>query len=161
MEFDLPLDLEVTRIPDATPDVVLRYAKGDEQSVLVQIRYNRLVDVFTGLTAYHLQSHVRAYIDGLGQIEIDDLYLAVNTDGQWFCIPIEAKSPGPGEQLGRAQIASMVAYAEQEFAGLPVRPIGVKMIEDGSIFFVEFSDSSDPSELKTRFYKRYQLARDA
>jgi hypothetical protein len=117
-ELYLPYDLEVTPIPDATPEIVLRYAKGDEQSILAQIRYNRLVDIFTGLTAYHLQSHVRAYVDEMGQIEVDDLYLGVNTDGEWFCIPLEAKPANPGEQLGRIQVSSMVAYTEQEFPEL-------------------------------------------
>ena len=61
-QLDIPVDLEITPLLDATPEVVIKYAKGDEQSMLVQIRYNRLIDVFTGLTAYHLQSHVRAYV---------------------------------------------------------------------------------------------------
>jgi hypothetical protein len=159
-EFYLPHDLESTPIPDATPEIVLRFAKGDEQSILAQIRYNRLVDIFTGLTAYHLQSHVRAYVDDMGQVEVDDLYLGVNTDGEWFCIPLEAKPASPGEQLGRIQISSMVAYAEQEFPELPTRPIGVKMMDDGSILFVEFTATSDPTEIKSRFYKRYRLVRE-
>lgn len=159
-ELTLPPDLEITPIPDATPDVVLQFAKGDEQSMLVQIRYNRLVDVFTGLTAYHLQSHVRAYVDELGQVEVDDLYLGVDTDGRWFCIPVEAKPAAPREQLGRIQVASMVAYARQEFPQLPVRPIGVKLAHDGSIFFVEFTDEPDPSQIKSRAYKRYLLVRE-
>lgn len=160
-DFNLPLDLEITPIPDATPDVVLRHTKGDEQSMLVQLRYNRLIDVFTGLTAYHLQSHVRAYVDDMGQVEIDDLYLGVDTDGVWYCIPVEAKSPAPGEQLGRTQISSMVAYARQEFPDLVIRPVGVKTISDGSFFFVEFTPVADPVEISAKFYKRYQLVRDA
>ncbi len=160
VELYLPYDLEATLIPDATPEIVLRFAKGDEQSMLAQIRYNRLVDIFTGLTAYHLQSHVRAYVDEMGQVEVDDLYLAVNTDGEWFCIPLEAKPANLGEQLGRIQLSSMVAYAEQEFSELPIRPIGVKMMRDDSIFFVEFTATSDPTEIKSRFYKRYRLVRE-
>ncbi|NDJ77369.1 MAG: endonuclease, partial [Chloroflexi bacterium] len=77
VELNVPQELEAIPLPDATPDIVLRFAKGDEQSMLVQIRYNRLVDIFTGLTAYHLQSHVRAYVDEVGQIEVDDLYVGV------------------------------------------------------------------------------------
>lgn len=160
VELMLPTDLEITPIPNATPEIVLKFAKGDEQSMLVQIRYNRLIDVFTGLTTYHLQSHVRAYVQDIGQIEIDDLYLGVNTDGQWFCIPVEAKPTGLKDQLNRIQISSMVAYAEQEFPELIIRPIGVKAGSDRSLFFVEFTATSDPLELKSRFYKRYLLVRD-
>ena len=158
-ELSLPDDLAVIEIPDATPDVVLRYAKGDEQSVLVQVRYNRLVDVFTGLTAYHLQSHVRSFVAQLGQVEIDDLYFGVNTLGEWFCLPVEAKSAGPDEQLGRVQVSSMVAYVRQEFPELVVRPIGVKMMADGSIFLVEFTADTDPAAVRVRLYQRYHLVR--
>jgi len=159
-ELSLPLDLEVTPIPDATPEIVLRFAKGDEQSILAEVRYNRLIDVFTGLTTYHMQSHIRAFVADMGQIEIDDLYLGVNTDGQWFCIPVEAKSASPQDQLGRMQIVSMVAYVEQEFPGLSVRPVGVKRTEDHSLFFAEFTASSAPEDIRARFYKRYALTRE-
>jgi len=54
-----------------------------------------------------------------------------------------------------------VAYAEQEFAGLPVRPVGIKMVRDGSMFFVEFTATSDPLRIQSRFYKRYLLTRSA
>lgn len=161
VELAVPLELEITDIPNAIPEIVLMFAKGDEQSVLVQIRYNRLVDIFTSLTVYHLQSHLRAYVRDMGQIEVDDLYLGVNTDGQWFCIPIEAKPASLKDQLNRVQISSMVAYAEQEYPGLAVRPLGVKVLDDGSMVFVEFTATSDPLKLQTRSYKRYRLFRDA
>jgi hypothetical protein len=44
-----------TKIPDATPGVIQRYALSDEQALLARLRYNRLVDIFTGLTCYSLQ----------------------------------------------------------------------------------------------------------
>jgi hypothetical protein len=47
-----------TKIPDATPGVIRRYAMGDEQALLARLRYNRLIDIFTGLTCYSLQSHL-------------------------------------------------------------------------------------------------------
>jgi len=50
--FDLPEDMDRTPIPDATPQIVLEYQSDDEQAMLARIRYNRLVDTFTGLTAY-------------------------------------------------------------------------------------------------------------
>lgn len=37
------------KVPDATPEIVRRYAPGtDEQALLTKVRYNRLVDIFTG-----------------------------------------------------------------------------------------------------------------
>ncbi len=76
--FDLPTDIEKVAIPDATPQVVLKYQSNDEQAMLARIRYNRLVDTFVGLTAYQLQGHFRTTVQNLGQVEIDDLYLFNN-----------------------------------------------------------------------------------
>ena len=39
-----------TKVPDATPGMVAKYSLGDEQALLVRLRYNRLIDVFTGIT---------------------------------------------------------------------------------------------------------------
>ena len=68
----IPEDLYITNIPEATPDIVLKYSGSDEQAILTKVRYNRLVDTFLSLTAYHLQGHVRSSIH-IGQVEIDDL----------------------------------------------------------------------------------------
>jgi hypothetical protein len=63
--------LTETKIPDSTPGLIQRYALNDEQSLLTKIRYNRLIDVFTGLTCYSLQNHLRTTVSGIGQIETE------------------------------------------------------------------------------------------
>jgi len=55
--------LMVVKIPDATPGIVECYALEDEQSLLAKLRYNRLLDIFTGVTCYSLQ--VRIQVLGL------------------------------------------------------------------------------------------------
>jgi hypothetical protein len=51
------------KIPDATPEIVQKYAPGtDEQALLAKVRYNRLVDVFSGLACYSIQNHLRTSI---------------------------------------------------------------------------------------------------
>src|SRR5438105_7372995 len=55
--------LPVTKIPDSTPGLVARYSKGDEQALLVRLRYNRLIDTFTGTTCYSLQNHLRTTVE--------------------------------------------------------------------------------------------------
>ena len=47
--------LAETKIPDATPGIIAKYSMSDEQALLAKLRYNRLVDIFTGLTCYSLQ----------------------------------------------------------------------------------------------------------
>ncbi len=42
----------VVKVPDATPGLVTKYALDDEQGLLARLRYNRLIDIFTGLVCY-------------------------------------------------------------------------------------------------------------
>ena len=47
------------KVPDTTPEIIKRYAKADEQALLAQIRYCRLLDIFLQIASYSLQSHLR------------------------------------------------------------------------------------------------------
>ncbi len=62
-------NLAVTKIPDATPGIIAKYAFNDEQAVLARIRYNRLIDIFLGIACYSLQNHLRTTVPGMGQVE--------------------------------------------------------------------------------------------
>ena len=155
--FDVPNDIVVTPILDATPQIVLKYQSSDEQAVLAQIRYNRLIDLFTGLTCYHLQGHFRTTVAGTGQVEIDDLYIGLNMDGEAFVLPIEAKIEAQKDRLGVVQITQMIQFAETQFPDLTVRPLGIKVMPDGSLMFIEFTADADPNTIATITYRRYQL----
>ena len=84
-------ELVVTDIPDATPELIRFHAMGDEQALLAIVRYNRLIDTFLGLTTYSLQNHLRTTVQGVGQIEIDELYVGLDRDGCHHVIPVQAK----------------------------------------------------------------------
>ena len=71
-------DLVQIGIPDATPEIIRAYALDDEQALLAIVRYNRLVDIFLGLTTYSLQNHLRTTVKDIGQIEIDELYVGID-----------------------------------------------------------------------------------
>ena len=68
-------NLVTTKIPDATPEIISRHTLSDEQALLAIVRYNRLIDIFLGITSYSLQNHLRTTVKGIGQIEIDELYV--------------------------------------------------------------------------------------
>ena len=57
--------LAPVKIPDATPEIIRRYALKDEQALLARVRYNRLIDIFLGVTTYSLQSHMRTSVRGI------------------------------------------------------------------------------------------------
>ena len=132
---DIPTDVETIRILDATPQIVLKYQSTDEQGFLARIRYNRLIDTFTALTTYHIQGHFRTTVSNVGQVEIDDLYIGIDADGHGFVLPVEAKGESPKDRLGVVQITQTVQFARQYFPDLTVRPIGVKIMPDGSYMF--------------------------
>ena len=94
--------MATTKIPDATPGIVAKYALGDEQALLARVRYNRLIDIFTGVVCYSLQNHLRTFVAGVGQIETDELYVGVDKKGAHFIFPIQAK--GGSDQLNIVQI---------------------------------------------------------
>jgi hypothetical protein len=81
----------ITRLHDATLEIVRRFKLNDEQAVLARIRYNRLIDIFCRCVAYSLQNHLRTNIQGVGQIEIDELYVGANRQGEHFIIPVQVK----------------------------------------------------------------------
>ena len=79
--------LRTIRLPDATPGVIAKYSMSDEQALLARVRYNRLLDVFTGLACYPLQSHLRTSVTitsaidstpSSSQVETDDLYVGLD-----------------------------------------------------------------------------------
>jgi hypothetical protein len=60
--------MAITKVPDATPGIVAKYAFDDEQALLAKVRYNRLVDIFSGVTCYSLQNHLRTAVPEMGQV---------------------------------------------------------------------------------------------
>lgn len=45
------------KIPDSTPEMISKYALTDEQALLAKVCYNRLINIFLGITTYSLQNH--------------------------------------------------------------------------------------------------------
>ncbi len=112
------------KIPDATPEIIAKYALGDEQALLAKVRYNRLIDIFLRVTAYSLQNHLRTTVPGMGQIETDELYVGVRNTGQQFIIPVQAK--GGNDQIGIVQVEQDLALCGHAFPHLTPRLIAVQ-----------------------------------
>ena len=106
-------ELLTIKVPDATPQIIGAYALGDEQALLAKVRYNRLVDVFLGITAYSLQNHLRTTVKDVGQIEIDEIYVGVDRHGRQFVVPVQAK--GGSDKHGVVQTQQDVAFCVQVF----------------------------------------------
>jgi hypothetical protein len=146
-------DLVRIAIPDATPELIRAYALDDEQALLAIVRYNRLIDTFLGLTTYSLQNHLRTTVKGIGQIEIDELYIGLDKHGCHYIIPVQAK--GGRDQIGVVQTTQDVRFVEQRFPGMRCRAISAQFMDDGVVALFELSLQGD--EVKVAEERHYQL----
>lgn len=94
--------LSQVKVPDSTSGIIAMYALNDEQALLARLRYNRLIDVFTAVTCYSLQSHLRTTVPGLGQVETEKVYVGVDRRGAHYVFPVQAK--GGSDTLNVVQI---------------------------------------------------------
>ncbi len=130
-------DLVTIKIPDATPEIILAYALSDEQALLAKVRYNRLIDVFLGVAAYSLQNHLRTTVKGVGQIEIDEVYTAVDRHGRHFIIPVQAK--GGNDKLSVVQTKQDIDCCSEKYPDLICRAISTQFISDDLIAIFELT----------------------
>lgn len=143
------------KIPDSTPEIIAKNALGDEQALLAKIRYNRLIDLFLRVTAYSLQSHLRTTVPDVGQIETDELYVAVNNTGQQFIIPVQAK--GGTDQIGIVQVEQDFALCRHAFPDLTPRLVAVQFKKDKAeeviVMFELILEGGDVRVLDEKHYR--------
>ncbi len=145
-------------IPDATPEIVRHYAPGtDEQALLTRARYNRRIDLFTGLTCYSVQNHLRTTVTDIGQVEVDEIYVGVNKRGTHFALPCQAKSPG--DRVGIVQVMQDIALCHQRYPMAVCRPIALQFAGEDSVALLELTvrEEDNVLMLNTVDEKHYQL----
>jgi hypothetical protein len=139
------------KIPDSTPKIISAYALNDELALLAKVRYNCLIDIFLGLTTYSLQNHMRTTVKGMGQIEIDEVYVGVNRNGQQFVIPVQAK--GGSDQLATVQTSQDIACCAEKFPNLACRPVSAQFMEGDVIAMFELTlQRGDVKVVEERHY---------
>lgn len=149
------------RIPvlDATPEIVRLYAPGtDEQALLTRARYNRLVDIFLGLTCYSIQNHLRTTVADVGQIEVDEIYLGVNKCGAHYVIPCQAKSPGG--HFGIVQVMQDILFCREKYPNAICRPIALQFQGPDEVAMLELAIAQDGDLLRLNVVdeKHYRLS---
>ncbi|MBC6438788.1 MAG: endonuclease [Rhodobacteraceae bacterium] len=146
-------DLVMIDIPDATPELIRACALDDEQALLAILRYNRLVDIFLGLTTYSLQNHLRTTVKGIGQIEIDELYVGLDKCGCHYVIPVQAK--GGKDRVGIVQTCQDIRFVEEKFPGMRCRAIAAQFMDAQVVALFEFTLQDD--EIKVAEERHYKL----
>ncbi|WP_455296564.1 endonuclease [Brucella pituitosa] len=146
--------LLVRKIPDATPQIITQYALNDEQALLAKVRYNRLIDIFLGITAYSLQNHLRTKIPNYGQIEIDELYVGVDSKGAQYIVPVQAK--GGSDKLGVIQTIQDVIFCQTQprYKDCVPRTVSAQFMGGDIIAIFELTfDGNDVSIVQEKHYR--------
>jgi len=137
---------------DATPEMIRAYALDDEQALLAILRYNRLIDTFLGLTTYSLQNHLRTTVEGIGQIEIDELYVGLDKRGCHYAIPVQAK--GGKDRIGIVQTSQDIRFVEERFPGMRCRAIAAQFMEARVVALFELTLQDDEAKVvEERHYR--------
>lgn len=147
------LALTVTKIPDATPEIIASSALGDEQALLALVRYNRLIDIFLGVASYSLQNHLRTTAKGVGQVEVDEIYVAVDRYGRQFILPVQAK--GGSDEIGITQTEQDLAVCAEKWPHMVCRPISAQFVADGRIALFELAIQDE--QVRVRREAHYKL----
>lgn len=145
--------LAETKIPDATPGVIAKYSMNQEQSLLAKIRYNRLIDIFTGLTCYSLQNHLRTTLSDGSQVETDEIYIGLDRRGVHHVLPVQAK--GGKDRVGIVQIEQDFELCARKFPDLVCRAIAAQFMQDNLMALFEFEQSQDGVRVSSE--KHYRL----
>lgn len=148
--------LLVRKIPDATPQIIAKYALNDEQALLAKVRYNRLIDVFLGIAAYSLQNHLRTKIPNYGQIEIDELYVGIDSRGVQYIVPVQAK--GGTDILGAIQTIQDLTFCrtqtQKRYDICVPRAVSAQFLDDNTIALFETNfDGDEVSIVRERHYR--------
>lgn len=134
-------NMTATKVPDSTPGIVAKYALTDEQALLARIRYNRLIDIFTGVTCFSLQNHLRTTVPDMGQVETDEIYVGVDKAGVHYVIPVQAK--GGTDRLSIVQIEQDIGVCADKFPSLVCRPVASQFMKGNVIVLLEFAQDDD------------------
>jgi hypothetical protein len=134
-------ELVTIKVPEATPEIITCYALNDEQALLAKVRYNRLIDIFLGITSYSLQNHLRTTVKGIGQIEIDEVYVGLDRNGAHYVIPVQAKSGK--DQLGVVQTKQDIRFCQEKFPDLICRTVSAQFMENDLIAMFELTVHED------------------
>ncbi len=146
-------DLITISVPDATPEIIRSYALDDEQALLAIVRYNRLLDIFLGITTYSMQNHLRTTVKNVGQIEIDELYVGLDKHGCHYVVPVQAK--GGSDKISIVQTKQDLAWCDAAYPGIKPKAISVQFMDDEKIAMFELTVQDD--EIKVVEERHYKL----
>lgn len=125
----------------------------DEQALLAKVRYNLLIDIFLGVATYSLQNHLRTKIPNYEQIEIDELYVGIDSRGAQYIVPVQAK--GGTDVLGAIQTIQDITFCrtEKRYRDCIARAVSAQFLTNDTIALFETTfDGDEVSIMRERHY---------
>ncbi len=117
------------------------------------MRYNRLIDTFLGITTFSLQNHLRTTVTGVGQIEIDEIYVGLDRYGRQYVVPVQAK--GGNDRHGAVQTQQDFLCCAAKFPHLVCRAVSAQFMSGGRIALFELTVQD--GQVKVVDERHYQL----
>lgn len=149
------------KVPDQTPEIIKQYARTDEQALLARVRYNRLIDIFLGIATNSLQNHLRATVKALqsSQIEIDELYIGLDSTGTHFVVPVQAKAGS--DNIAAVQARQDLLYCAEQFPHAKCKAVSAQFVnasDQDKDYIVLFEVALEgPEEVVLIRERRYRL----
>jgi hypothetical protein len=112
-----------------------------------------LIDIFLGITAYSLQNYVISSVTGIGQIEIDEIYVGLNRKGVQFVIPVQARAGN--DRISVIQTKQDIGYCTEKFPKLICCPISTQLLPNNLVAMFELA--LEDGEVKVVEEKHYKL----
>ena len=100
-----------------------------------------------------MQNHLRTFIPKIGQVETDEIYMAIDKNGVHYVVTVQAK--GGNDQIGIVQIEQDLEICRHKFKDLDAKPIAAQFIEKDLICLFEFAKYE--GEIKIVQEKHYRL----
>ena len=100
-----------------------------------------------------MQNHLRTTVSSIGQVEIDEIYVAVDRYGRQFVLPVQAKSGS--DQLSVVQTKQDIACCAEKYPDLICRSISAQFMEDDLIALFELTVIED--DVKVVDERHYKL----
>ncbi|MCX6049954.1 MAG: hypothetical protein NT075_33060 [Chloroflexi bacterium] len=142
-----------SKVVDLTPTNINEFDLNEKQLLLARIRYNRLIDFFTGCDCFSLQRNDQITDTNTNKIENIEIYFGTRArDGQ-FIIPV--KSFDRQEKILVRKISQDFTAYEAEFPTLHCIPIAAQWMEEHTLALFSFSRRYDGFWLSEE--KHYQL----
>ena len=88
---------------------------------------------------------MRTTVSGMGQIEIDEVYVGVNKHGVHFVVPVQAK--GGTDRLGAVQSFQDIACCKIKFPNAVCKAVAVQFMDAELIAMFELMQEGDDIKL--------------